>query len=337
MSVWRRLAVAAGVIVATALPAWNAFIWLVHGGEHVEFIAHRVHDIKDVGPMLAVFVSPPPWLPLALVPVGLFVIWLAVRNKNPKPSIEPTSDPVADIDARIAFFEILEESEWSERQLETTIDTKSLVSNWLEVRLDGEIHKALRNSRLGWGEECLPGTTTTPEKPIPPETWDKAEIIFDRGTLPRTAAHFKGVTSRQMGSMAWVGVKFSSAQIFGLFPLATKVWPDFKKWDNKDKFELYEAACLWFNKEPLLPMPERARALYQTWKEMAFGGGLPIDSDSLRHAIEIGLNKDSSITPHTRIDREVLITLAEHEGIQPMFLFPHKRGEKVKTRNIGPN
>jgi hypothetical protein len=133
-----------------------------------------------------------------------------------------TNKPTPDIDAREAYFQILELSEWRNEQDKITTDTTHLVYDWREVRLNGEIHKALRNSRLGaWGEECLPGTVTTPEKPIPPDTWDKVEIVFDRTAFPRTAAHFKGYTSRQLGPMAWVGVKFSRQQTFQLFPLAS--------------------------------------------------------------------------------------------------------------------
>jgi hypothetical protein len=128
--------------------------------------------------------------------------------------------PTADTDARAAYFQILENSVWSENEIKTTTNTKNLRRDWLEVRLDREIHRALRNSRLtAWGEECLPGSVSTPEKPIPPETWDKVEINFDRNPLPRTAAYFKGRTSLQLGPMAWVGVRFSNAQIFHLFPL----------------------------------------------------------------------------------------------------------------------
>jgi hypothetical protein len=124
------------------------------------------------------------------------------------------------IDARKAFFEILRNSKWRQQQLRNTTDTRHLVPNWLEVRLDVEIHKALRNSRISsWGEECLQGTATTPEKPIPAEIWDKVEINFDRSSAPRTAAHFKGPTSRELGRMAWVAIKFSDNQIFDLFPL----------------------------------------------------------------------------------------------------------------------
>lgn len=130
--------------------------------------------------------------------------------------------PIADVDAREPFFQILEASEWRKEQDRTTTDTTHLVYNWREVRLSGEIHKALRNSRLdAWGEECLHGTATTPEKPIPPDSWDKVEIAFDRTSFARTAAYFKGYTSRNPGPMAWVAVKFSRQQIYELFPFAS--------------------------------------------------------------------------------------------------------------------
>jgi hypothetical protein len=145
------------------------------------------------------------------------------KVKPPEQS-EKLANREPDIDAREAFFRILEESEWRENQLRTTIDTTHLVPDWLERRLDNEIHKTLRNSRLAsWGEECLPGTAMTPEKPIPPETWDKVEIHFDRmQQFPRTGAHWKGRTSRELGGLAWVAIRFSKEQIFKLFPLVSR-------------------------------------------------------------------------------------------------------------------
>jgi hypothetical protein len=151
------------------------------------------------------------------------------RQTEPSPKLgdaatEVRPEPKPDIDAREAFFQILENSEWTRDQLSKTTDTSHLVRNWLEVRLDTEIHKALRNSVLNsWGEECLPGTATTPEKPIPSETWDKVEIHFDQSHLPRTGARRKGRLRTEPGPMAWVGVKFSRNQIFQLFPLISPI------------------------------------------------------------------------------------------------------------------
>ena len=177
------------------------------------------------------------WVRWALTAILALVLWLAadffykrrltrhLHQATPPATIETPEPPLAfeaDIDPRKAFYEILENSEWRRKQ-DATTDPKGLVYNWRELRLDSEIHKALRNSRLvAWGEECLPGTATTPEKPIPAETWDRAEIVFDRSSLPRAFARFKGATRRHPGAMAWVGIKFSSAEIFRIFPLQSK-------------------------------------------------------------------------------------------------------------------
>ena len=75
-------------------------------------------------------------------------------------------------------------------------------------------------------------------------------------------------------------------------------------------------------------MPERALSKYQEWRALVFGGGLPIDTDSTLHAVQIGTKQESAVTPHTRIGKEILESLAEHDGYKPMFLYPHKRGEK---------
>jgi hypothetical protein len=89
MALWRWLVVGGGAIIGIVLPAWNALKWLVGWGEHIEFIAHRVHDIHYVGPMLEALLNPPPWLPLASVPVGLFIIWMALRSEKSSPTFEP--------------------------------------------------------------------------------------------------------------------------------------------------------------------------------------------------------------------------------------------------------
>ena len=115
-------------------------------------------------------------------------------------------------------------------------------------------------------------------------------------------------------------------------------WPDFKPWDAKDRFELYEAACLWFLMEPTLPMLERPKALYQEWKQAIENGGMPAEftGDKLDDSITYGIAKHGSaigiddgkplVTPHTFVDRVVLIGWAEIKGEKPLFLYPEERG-----------
>jgi hypothetical protein len=169
------------------------------------------------------------WTLIGAMTIALWAVadyWFYRRSsrteKQPFEPLGPDSQrqaPEPDIDGRAAFFRILESSQWRADQ-DARTDARGLVHNWREVRLSDELHKRLRSGQLtSWGEECLPGTNSTPEKPIPPETWDRVAIHFDRTSAPRTAAHFKGRTRRELGDIAWVAVKFSGEQLFELFPL----------------------------------------------------------------------------------------------------------------------
>jgi hypothetical protein len=119
------------------------------------------------------------------------------------------------------------------------------------------------------------------------------------------------------------------------FGSADTRWPDFKKWDTRDVFELYEAACSWFDIEPHLPMPDRAKMKYKEWRNEIYAGVTPLASDdrTARDAVELAFERVGlrdarvHVTPHSKIDRDVLIIMAEQEGVQPLFLFPHRRGE----------
>jgi hypothetical protein len=101
------------------------------------------------------------------------------------------------------------------------------------------------------------------------------------------------------------------AEALAIWPI--EPWPDFRKWDQRQEFELCEAACLWLNLEPRLPMTERALTKYKVWRSQIFSGGVPVSTESVRHAVGIGAHVDSAVTPHTKINREILITMAEHE------------------------
>jgi hypothetical protein len=126
---------------------------------------------------------------------------------------------VPDIDAREAFFQILEKSEWSVKQQANLPDPKTTRSDWLKVRLSMEIHNYLAQDRLtAWGETSLP-RGTGPQRKIKPEEWEQSEIVFDavNPAIPRTMAKWR---SNDRGSL--FGIMFSAAQIFQLFPLVSQ-------------------------------------------------------------------------------------------------------------------
>ena len=105
-----------------------------------------------------------------------------------------------------------------------------------------------------------------------------------------------------------------------MLSLPVQKWPDFRKWDQRTEFDLYEAAAL------CLPMWWRARLKLQRWKPVIAGSAIPAKPGSLRGASEIDAQTISSVTLHTRLHRGTLKALAEKEGSRPLFLFPERRG-----------
>jgi hypothetical protein len=130
--------------------------------------------------------------------------------------------PGPDIDARVAFFEILKSSQW---RLDQTPDTRDR----LAVVLDREIHNLLAQSKLkAWGEKNL-AKGTGPLREIAAPEWEEIEILFDeiQPTRPRTVAQYR--VPRSHGSrFAYLGIKFSKEQVFSRFPLAAWDRPNWR-------------------------------------------------------------------------------------------------------------
>ena len=95
MALWRWLVLAGGLALTAILPIWNGILWLLSWGEHIEFIAHHIHRIGEIRPMLEALLSPPLWLAPAMVPPGLLLIWLALRRR--KDDSKPQGDSVLEI------------------------------------------------------------------------------------------------------------------------------------------------------------------------------------------------------------------------------------------------
>jgi hypothetical protein len=207
---------------------FRQFERLLQLGEHIEFIAHHLGDVRRVAEAIEKLPQLPEWISLPLMGLGFGVIWWDRRRQRrysaiTTESVSVSTLPQPNIDARAAFFQILKDSKWTQEQIAKTLDTSQLIYNWLEVRLDDEIHKALISSKLdSWGEEILPNGAIAPERQIPAKTWREVEIMFDRADVPRTAAHWRA-SGRERGRMAWVGIRFSKEQTFMLFPLVQHI------------------------------------------------------------------------------------------------------------------
>lgn len=111
---------------------------------------------------------------------------------------------------------------------------------------------------------------------------------------------------------------------------------DYAAWDDREAFQLYEAACLWVEERPILPMSRKAQRLYDRWREMIYAGTLKRTGElTVDEAVNLAMERSehfdrprTSITPHTLVKRSSLVELAEAAGEAPRFLFPYRRGER---------
>jgi hypothetical protein len=141
-----------------------------------------------------------------------------VISSHARPSAAAASSELEpNVDARVAFYEILANSEWS-RQQRPGVDRP--VSDWLARRLDQEIHNLLRQDRLkAWGHRSLTTTSEGPEREIPAEEWEDIEIDFAplNPQLPRTSAMRR--VRRGGFNTVYAGVRFARDQIYSRFPV----------------------------------------------------------------------------------------------------------------------
>ncbi len=82
--VWKLLRKfrAGATIMVNALGLIQVIKWtgkLLGLGEHVEFIVHIAHNLGEAGTVVEFLLNPPPALGLAIVLVGLILIWWQVR------------------------------------------------------------------------------------------------------------------------------------------------------------------------------------------------------------------------------------------------------------------
>jgi hypothetical protein len=117
-----------------------------------------------------------------------------------------------------------------------------------------------------------------------------------------------------------------------LISLPIQRWPDFQKWDGRSEFALYEAAALWFDAEPRLPMWWRARRTFRRWQRSLADTTIPAGPLSRGGPSQDEAYTISSVTLHTRVHREALKRLAEKEGREPLFLFRERRGQTLPSR-----
>lgn len=111
--------------------------------------------------------------------------------------------------------------------------------------------------------------------------------------------------------------------------LVPRVWPDFRKWDQVDPLQVYEAACLWADTGPVLPWPSvGAEVIFKKLSALYFDHALTISHGTTTIDIlrEVRATMDAGVvSPHAKVGRSELKRVAVKWNEKPKFLFPHSR------------
>ncbi len=164
--------------------------------------------------------------------------------------------------------------------------------------------------------------------------WPKADFTY-RFFADNQRFYPHTIPPHESGLHPYADLQVSRARVMQIWPKANPSvkWPDFEKWDQMQEFQLYEAACLFFDAEPQLPMPAKAQALFREWKYQWLHktpNHLSV-LVTINEAVESAYTTakelpDKTFHPHMMVKRASLITWCEARHEYPLFLFPYRRG-----------
>jgi hypothetical protein len=133
---------------------------------------------------------------------------------------ERSKEPVMDIDPRVAFKNILNNERWLGQHTETNPNKlQHLVSNYLRIRLDGEIHDFLAQGKLAARGKRTLNMSDGPLDWIPKEEWHKVEILFSEPD-DRTRCIAQ---DRKDKKTAYGGIMLSSRQLAKRFAMRRRL------------------------------------------------------------------------------------------------------------------
>jgi len=107
-------------------------------------------------------------------------------------------------------------------------------------------------------------------------------------------------------------------------------WPDFDKWDQQREFRLWEAANLWANREPKMPLDRRATVAFRKLEKGINDKTLQVLRQDLREVIYDAYDKthhgiQPKANPNWGVKRDELLSFASSIGEKPRFLYPKER------------
>jgi hypothetical protein len=105
---------------------------------------------------------------------------------------------------------------------------------------------------------------------------------------------------------------------------------DYEKWDDTDELKLWEAACLWANEKPAMPLSRRATQAFRLLEKAINDDRLDARradlNEVLRDAWDQHVNGTTSkANPNWVVTKSDLVSFARASDKKPPFLFPKER------------
>lgn len=213
-----------------------------------------------------------------------------------------------------------------------------------------QIRDALGLGRLkSWGRPLETGleqhgarTPVPPPKRIRPYYWENADFTYTFFDETRPFGVADTIVNGPSRLPNYFDLRVNRAKAMELWPRkmakaepadTRTVWPDFDKWDDKTEFRLFEAACLWNEEEPKLPMSDGALDKFEMLREAIYARDLSASGLTLDEAFDAAWGKvvkrapkiDDPINVNTKVEKKTLVDFASRNGSGPRFLFPGAR------------
>lgn len=211
-------------IVALFAVSFATILWMLVKDTYLsvalEEVTQRVADYFNI-PRADMIAAPTPYVvSIGVIAVAMYAAFkLGERERK-------SFQAVPDIDPRLAFQRILEHRSWLKRNTENDPEKrKRLTADYLEIRLDNQMHAALAQDRIfAWGQKSQ-GVTDGPFDRIAASKWHDIEISFmPLDTQTRAYAIYRRPDRTIAHTIAYVGVKLNAAQVAKEFSLSLKVF-----------------------------------------------------------------------------------------------------------------
>ena len=164
--------------VLLSIPAaWPYVKGILEAGEHIEFIAHRIHDYERLGPMIERLPDVSQWIGVPLLIAGLGLIWWDTRRRQKPVSEQSRAREKEEWPLRDLFFYLAPNLPLTAHRKTATGGIIGHVDERWEP-IGATVLKQLSLGRLHASGRQLRETKRLHAAPIPSEFWRDAKFTY---------------------------------------------------------------------------------------------------------------------------------------------------------------